>query len=217
MLAFHLPTTVDKEPKFTNDLYHSHRWRSQLDEMKKIVKSAIIITIMTNHIVLFEPRIHFNTGNIARTCAATNTHLHLIRPFGFEITDKNLKRAGLDYWDKVNITYHDDLAAFMAYVNGDETAKLHLITKFAEHDYSENGLYTDEADHYFLLGREDTGLPEAFMREHPEKAMRIPMNDEHVRSLNLSNAAAIVIYECLRQQHYQGLELVHTYEKDKLK
>ena len=172
---------------------------------------------MTNHIVLFFLFIHFNTGNIARTCAATNTHLHLIRPFGFEVTDKNLKRAGLDYWHKVDITYHDDLEAFMTCFNADEAAQLHLITKFAEHDYSEKGLYTEQSNHYFLLGREDTGLPEPFMREHPEKALRIPMNDEHVRSLNLSNAAAIVIYECLRQQHYQGLELVHTYEKDKLK
>ncbi|GFH40095.1 tRNA (cytidine(34)-2'-O)-methyltransferase [Lactococcus insecticola] len=173
---------------------------------------------MTNHIALFEPRIHFNTGNIARTCAATNTQLHLIRPFGFEITDKHLKRAGLDYWDKVEITYHDDLPAFLAFVNADQHAKLHLITKFAEHDYSEDGLYTADAEnHYFLFGREDTGLPEVFMRDNAEKALRIPMNDEHVRSLNLSNTAAIIIYECLRQQHYQGLELVHAYEKDKLK
>ncbi|MDR1606352.1 MAG: tRNA (cytidine(34)-2'-O)-methyltransferase [Streptococcaceae bacterium] len=172
---------------------------------------------MTNHIVLFQPRIHFNTGNIARTCAATNTQLHLIRPFGFEITDKHLKRAGLDYWDKVTLVYHDDLAAFLAHVAANAGAKLHLITKFAAHDYSETGLYSDQMDHYFLFGREDTGLPEAFMRENPEKALRIPMNDAHVRSLNLSNAAAIVIYECLRQQQYQGLERVHTYEKDKLK
>lgn len=172
---------------------------------------------MTNHIVLFEPRIHFNTGNIARTCAATNTHLHLIRPFGFEITDKHLKRAGLDYWDKVDITYHDDLTAFLAHIDGLEHARLHLITKFAEHDYSETNLYTNHIDYYFLFGREDTGLPEDFMRQNPEKALRIPMNDEHVRSLNLSNTAAIVIYECLRQQQYQGLELVHRYEKDKLK
>ena len=129
-----------------------------------MAKSAIIISIMTNHIVLFEPRIHFNTGNIARTCAATNTHLHLIRPFGFEVTDKNLKRAGLDYWHKVDITYHDDLEAFMTCFNADEAAQLHLITKFAEHDYSEKGLYTEQSNHYFLLGREDTGLPEPVMR-----------------------------------------------------
>ncbi|WEV44826.1 tRNA (cytidine(34)-2'-O)-methyltransferase [Streptococcaceae bacterium ESL0687] len=166
-----------------------------------------------NHIVLFEPRIHFNTGNIARTCAATNTVLHLIEPYGFEITDKNLKRAGLDYWDKVDIRYHKNLPDFLAQADG----KLHLITKFAETIYSDADLSDSEINHYFLFGREDTGLPEDFMRENPDKALRIPMNDEHVRSINLSNAAAILIYDCLRQQGFPNLELTHTYEKDKLK
>ncbi|WEV60319.1 tRNA (cytidine(34)-2'-O)-methyltransferase [Streptococcaceae bacterium ESL0729] len=166
-----------------------------------------------NHIVLFEPRIHFNTGNIARTCAATNTVLHLIEPYGFEITDKNLKRAGLDYWDKVDIRYHKNLGDFLAQVDG----RLHLITKFAERIYSDADLSSQELDHYFLFGREDTGLPEDFMRENPDKALRIPMNDEHVRSINLSNAAAILIYDCLRQQGFPNLELSHTYEGDKLK
>ena len=172
---------------------------------------------MKLNIVLYEPEIPQNTGNIARLCACTGASLYLGRKLGFSLSSKYTKRAGLDYWDKVEIVYHDDLAAFLAHVSADETARLHLITKFAEHDYSETDLYTDQADHYFLFGREDTGLPEDFMRENPEKALRIPMNDEHVRSLNLSNAAAIVIYECLRQQQYHGLELVHRYEKDKLK
>jgi tRNA (cytidine/uridine-2'-O-)-methyltransferase len=119
---------------------------------EKKAKSAIIISIMTNHIVLFEPRIHFNTGILPEP-AQRQTHLHLIRPFGFEVTDKNLKRAGLDYWHKVDITYHDDLEAFMTCFNADEAAQLHLITKFAEHDYSEKGLYTEQSNHYFLLGR----------------------------------------------------------------
>ncbi|GAB2027126.1 tRNA (cytidine(34)-2'-O)-methyltransferase [Lactovum odontotermitis] len=168
---------------------------------------------MTNHIVLFEPRIHFNTGNIARTAAGTNAVLDLIKPFGFEITDKHLKRAGLDYWDKVDIRYHESLTDFSATVDGD----LFLITKFAERTYSEADFSDTSKNLYFMFGREDTGLPEEFMRKNSDKCLRIPMNDEHVRSLNLSNCAALVIYEALRQQDFAGLEAVHTYEKDKLK
>ncbi|BAL51049.1 predicted rRNA methylase [Lactococcus lactis subsp. lactis] len=168
-----------------------------------------------NHIALFEPRIHFNTGNIARTCAATNTVLHLIEPFGFEISDKHLKRAGLDYWDKVNIVYHKNLDDFMNSIN--DGGQLYLVSKFAEHVYSDVDYSDDEKDHYFLFGREDTGLPEEFMHEHRDECIRIPMNDEHVRSLNLSNCACMIVYEALKQQDFRGLELVHTYEKDKLK
>ena len=139
-----------------------------------------------NHIVLFEPRIPQNTGNIARTCAATNSPLHIIRPMGFPIDDKKMKRAGLDYWDRLDITYSEEA-------------------------------YADGEDHYFMFGREDTGLPEDFMREHPEKAIRIPMNDEHVRSLNVSNTVCMIVYEALRQQQFEGLELSHRYQHDKLK
>ena len=166
-----------------------------------------------NHIVLFEPRIPANTGNIARTCAATNTVLHMIKPLGFQVTDKNLKRAGLDYWDKVEIIYHENLDDFLESVDGN----LHLVTKFAEKNYSDQDLSSTDINQYFLFGREDTGLPEAFMRSNKDLAIRIPMNDEHVRSLNLSNTAAILIYECLRQQKFPNLELEHEYESDKLK
>lgn len=167
---------------------------------------------MTNHIVLFEPQIPANTGNIARTCAATNSPLHLIEPLGFSTDDKHLKRAGLDYWNDVNITYHENLAAFLEYL-GDQ--QLHLITKFANATYSEID-YTDDADHFFMFGKETTGLPEEFMRANEEKCLRIPMNDEHVRSLNLSNTVALVVYEALRQQSFPNLELTHHYENDKL-
>lgn len=167
---------------------------------------------MTNHIVLFEPQIPANTGNIARTCAATNSPLHLIEPLGFETDDKHLKRAGLDYWNDVNIMYHKDLAAFLTYL---KDRPLHLITKFANKTYSEID-YTDNQDHYFMFGKETTGLPETFMRENEEKCLRIPMNDEHVRSLNLSNTVALVVYEALRQQDFPALELKHHYENDKL-
>ncbi|OJG72957.1 tRNA (cytidine(34)-2-O)-methyltransferase [Enterococcus phoeniculicola] len=170
------------------------------------------ISRMTNHIVLFEPQIPANTGNIARTCAATNSPLHLIEPLGFSTDDKHLKRAGLDYWHDVNITYHKDLEAFLQFL-GDN--KLHLITKFANQVYSEE-TFKDNEEHYFMFGKETTGLPEAFMRENEEKCLRIPMNDEHVRSLNLSNTVALVVYEALRQQAFPNLELQHHYSHDKL-
>ncbi|MTD41596.1 tRNA (uridine(34)/cytosine(34)/5-carboxymethylaminomethyluridine(34)-2'-O)-methyltransferase TrmL [Erwinia sp. CPCC 100877] len=167
---------------------------------------------MTNHIVLFEPQIPANTGNIARTCAATNSPLHLIEPLGFKTDDKHLKRAGLDYWNNVAITYHESLAAFLAHLG---TKPLHLITKFANQTYSEKN-YADGNDHYFMFGKETTGLPEEFMRENEEKCLRIPMDDTHVRSLNLSNTVALVVYEALRQQDFPSLELAHHYENDKL-
>ncbi|WP_265458177.1 tRNA (uridine(34)/cytosine(34)/5-carboxymethylaminomethyluridine(34)-2'-O)-methyltransferase TrmL [Enterococcus sp. HY326] len=167
---------------------------------------------MTNQIVLFEPQIPANTGNIARTCAATNSPLHLIEPLGFSTDDKQLKRAGLDYWHDVDITYHASLEAFLEYLG---ERQLHLITKFAHKVYSDVD-YNDGQDHFFLFGKETTGLPEEFMRENEEKCLRIPMNDEHVRSLNLSNTAALIVYEALRQQNFPNLELEHHYEHDKL-
>ena len=169
---------------------------------------------MTNHIVLFEPLFPANTGNIARTCAGTNTELHLIKPLGFSTDDKHMKRTGLDYWDKVKITYHDDLPAFLATIPDME--KLYIVSKFANHDYTDVD-YTGAGDHYFLFGKETTGLPEAFMRKYPENAIRIPQNDDNIRALNLSNSAAIVIYEALRQQSFPNLARVHTYQHDKLK
>ncbi|GAB2495814.1 tRNA (cytidine(34)-2'-O)-methyltransferase [Alkalibacterium psychrotolerans] len=169
---------------------------------------------MTNHIVLFEPQIPANTGNIARTCAGTNTSLHLIEPLGFKTDDKYLRRAGLDYWEAVDIHYHKSLEDFMAFV---DDRPLFLISKFAEKVYSDIDYSDTEKDYFFLFGKETTGLPEEFMRDHPEKCLRIPMNDTHVRSLNLSNTANILIYEALRQQDFPSLEKVHTYENDKLK
>lgn len=165
-----------------------------------------------NHIVLFEPQIPANTGNIARTCAATNTQLHLIEPLGFSTDDKHLKRAGLDYWQAVTITYHENLDAFMTYL---QDRPLYLISKFANRVYSEVD-YTSSKEHFFLFGKETTGLPEKFMRAHADKCLRIPMNDTHVRSLNLSNTAALILYEALRQQGFPSLELTHHYDHDKL-
>ncbi|WP_314061701.1 tRNA (uridine(34)/cytosine(34)/5-carboxymethylaminomethyluridine(34)-2'-O)-methyltransferase TrmL [uncultured Vagococcus sp.] len=167
---------------------------------------------MTNHIVLFEPQIPANTGNIARTCAATNSPLHLIEPLGFSTDDKQLKRAGLDYWQDVDIRYYENLLDFL---EKNPEIELHLITKFGHRIYSEVA-YNDGKDHYFMFGKETTGLPEEFMRSREEDCLRIPMNDQHVRSLNLSNTAALVVYEALRQQEFPNLEVAHHYENDKL-
>ena len=134
-----------------------------------------------NHVVLFEPQIPQNTGNIARTCAATNSPLHIIRPMGFPIDDRKMKRAGLDYWDKLEVHFYDTLDEFVSSMA--KNGCLHLVTKFAEKTYSDE-VYNDNSHHYFLFGREDIGLPEVFMQQYPEKAIRIPMNDEHVRSLS---------------------------------
>lgn len=171
---------------------------------------------MVNHIVLFEPLMPANTGNIARTCAGTDTVLDLIKPLGFAVDDAHLKRAGLDYWDKVDVRYHDNLAAFLTTLT--DQSRLFLVSKFAKIAYTQHD-YSDRSgvDYYFMFGKETTGLPENFMRQHEEQAIRIPQDDTHVRALNLSNAAAIVIYEVLRQQHFNQLELSHVYADDKLK
>ncbi|MFL1695228.1 tRNA (cytidine(34)-2'-O)-methyltransferase [Weissella kandleri] len=170
---------------------------------------------MTNHIVLFEPLMPANTGNIARTATGTNTKLHLIEPLGFQLDDKHLKRAGLDYWDTVDITIHPNLEAFMQTLA--DTDELFLISKFADRSYTQANYQQQNHDYYFMFGKETTGLPEEFMQLHRELALRIPQNDQNIRALNLSNTAAIVIYEVLRQQGFPGLEMVHTYEHDKLK
>ncbi len=170
---------------------------------------------MTNHIVLFEPLMPANTGNIARTTAGTDAVLHLIEPLGFELDDKHVKRAGLDYWDHVKLVKHPSLPDFLDTLA--ETDNLYLVSKFANQDYTQPNYAQNDTDNYFLFGKEPTGLPEVFMRQNPEKAIRIPQDDSHVRSLNLSNTVAIVLYEALRQQSFSNLETTHTYEQDKLK
>jgi len=153
------------------------------------------------HIVLYQPQIPSNTGNIARTCAGTNTHLHLIRPLGFSTDDKMLKRAGLDYWEHVNITYYDSLYEFYEKNAG---GAFFYITKCAQKQYSSFD-YSDHAkDYYFIFGRETTGLPKEVIQKNLDTALRIPMI-ESIGSLNLSNTAAILIYEALRQQDYPNL------------
>ncbi len=153
------------------------------------------------NIALIEPEIPQNTGNISRTCAATGTALHLVRPFGFEITDKQVKRAGLDYWDKLDITYYDSLAEFLEKT---KNAPRFFYTTKAPRRHTEV-VYPEGS--FLIMGKETQGLPEWLLEEHSEDCVRIPMR-KHLRSLNLSNAAAIAIYEVLRQWDFEGLESI---------
>lgn len=155
---------------------------------------------MANHIVLYQPEIPANTGNIGRTCAGTGTTLHLIRPLGFSTDDKMLKRAGLDYWHHMDIRYYDSAEEFFEKTEG----VYYLLTKFGERFHTEMDFSDTDRNHYFVFGRETTGLPVWIMECYADNALRIPMNDK-IRSLNLSNTAAILIYEALRQQGNQGL------------
>jgi len=151
------------------------------------------------NIVLIEPEIHQNTGNIARTCAATGAALHLIRPLGFEISDRTLKRAGLDYWDKLSVTYYDSLPDFF---EKNPEAKCFFYTTKAPRAHTE---VTYPENCYLFFGKESKGLPEDLLKENLERCVRIPMRPT-LRSLNLSNSAAIAVYEVLRQWNYEGLE-----------
>lgn len=150
------------------------------------------------NIVLVEPQIPQNTGNISRTCAVTGARLHLIRPFGFEISDKHLKRAGLDYWDKLEISYYDDLEDFFTKNKGGSFYYFTTKGRSVHSDVS----YPDNS--YLIFGREDKGLPEKLLYENPDSCVRIPMRNE-LRSLNLSNSVAIAVYETLRQWDYPDL------------
>ena len=150
------------------------------------------------NIVLVEPQIPQNTGNISRTCAVTGARLHLVKPLGFEVSDRYLKRAGLDYWDKLDITYYEDLQDF--FERNKEGDFFYFTTKgFKVHSDVE---YPDNA--YIIFGREDKGLPMDLLRENTEKCVRIPMR-KNLRSLNLSNSVAIAVYEVLRQWNYPDL------------
>ncbi|MDX8343287.1 MULTISPECIES: tRNA (uridine(34)/cytosine(34)/5-carboxymethylaminomethyluridine(34)-2'-O)-methyltransferase TrmL [Rossellomorea] len=153
------------------------------------------------HVVLYQPEIPANTGNIARTCAATDTTLHLIRPLGFSTDDKMLKRAGLDYWQFVNIVYYDSLEEFFEKNEGGE---FFYLTKYGKIPHTNFDYSVEDKDYFFIFGRETSGLPDEVIQNNLDRALRIPMN-ENVRSLNLSNTAAILIYEALRQRNYPGL------------
>lgn len=166
---------------------------------------------MKLNVVLVEPEIPQNTGNIARTCAATGGKLHLVRPLGFSIDDKYVKRAGLDYWDKLEIEEHDSLNQFLEKYPPEKHPMFFVTTK-GKQVYSE-ALYQDIEEVFLLFGKETKGLPEALLQKYMDKTIRIPMRAT-LRSLNLSNSVAIVVYEVLRQREFQGLQEISNYFED---
>lgn len=163
---------------------------------------------MRINVVLVEPEIPQNTGNIARTCAATGAKLHLVGPLGFSISDKYVKRAGLDYWDKLEIEEHISFNKFLEKYKPEENNMFFVTTK-GKQVYSDD-VFGDLADVFVLFGKETKGLPEDILQKHIDKTIRIPMK-EHLRSLNLSNSVAIIVYEILRQNDFKGLQEISDY------
>ena len=152
------------------------------------------------NIVLHEPEIPANTGNIGRTCVATGTRLHLIEPLGFKLNEKNLKRAGMDYWSNLDVTTYINYEEFLERNPG---AKIYMATTKAQK------VYTDvqyEPDCYIMFGKESAGIPEEILVQHKENCIRIPMRHD-IRSLNLRNSVSVVLYEALRQNQFAGMDL----------
>lgn len=153
------------------------------------------------HVVLVEPEIPQNTGNIARTCAATGSVLHLVGPLGFSIDDKHLKRAGLDYWSLLDVRYYESYAEFE---EKNQNKHMFFLTTKAKRCYTDADFR--EGDCYLVFGKETAGLPVSLLEAHWDNCIRIPMVDD-ARSLNLSNSVAIVVYEALRQRGFPGLKI----------
>lgn len=151
------------------------------------------------HIILHQPEIPANTGNIGRTCAATGTSLHLIEPLGFHLDEKSIRRAGMDYWEKLDVTRYMNYEEFCARHPG---ARVWMATTKARKSYAEADFGPDD---YIMFGKESAGIPEELLAEHERNCIRIPMLPD-IRSLNLSNSVAIVLYEALRQQGFSGLQ-----------
>ena len=163
---------------------------------------------MKLHIVLVEPEIPQNTGNIARTCAILGAKLHLVHPLGFKVDEKSVKRSGLDYWDKLAIEEHKNFEEFLEKYKPEENNMLFATTK-AKHIYSDVN-YSSMDEVFLLFGKETRGLPESTLLKYIDKTIRIPMR-ETLRSLNLSNSVAIITYEVLRQKNFERLEGISTY------
>ena len=163
---------------------------------------------MKIHIVLVEPEIPQNTGNIARTCAIIGAKLHLVKPLGFEISDKYLKRAGLDYWDKLDLEIHESFEDFLD-KNNPEKLNMFFVTTKGKNCYTDVE-YSKLDEVFMLFGKETKGLPEDILKKYLSKTVRIPMR-ENFRSLNLSNSVAIVAYEMLRQDNFRNLQEISSY------
>ena len=152
------------------------------------------------NIVLYEPEMPANTGNIGRTCVATGSRLHLIEPLGFKLNEKALKRAGLDYWDKLDVTVYSD---FQDFLDRNPGAKIYMATTKAPNVYTEASY---EPDCYIMFGPESRGIPEDILVNHQETCVRIPMWGD-IRSLNLSNSVSIILYEALRQNGFEKMTM----------
>ena len=152
------------------------------------------------NIILYEPEMPLNTGNIGRTCVATNTKLHLIQPLGFRLNEKMLKRAGLDSWDKLDVTVYSDYKDFL---DRNPNAQIYMATTKAQNVYTDVNY---EPDCFLMFGRESAGIPEEILVENQERCVRIPMWGD-IRSLNLSNAVSIVLYEALRQNGFEKMNV----------
>lgn len=152
------------------------------------------------NIVLHEPEIPANTGSIGRTCVAAASRLHLIEPLGFHLNERSLKRAGMDYWNKLQVTTYIDYEDFL---NRNPGAKIYMATTKAQKLYTEVNY---EPDAYIMFGKESAGIPEEILVKHKEECIRIPMAGD-IRSLNLSNSVSIVLYEALRQNQFSGMNL----------
>lgn len=152
------------------------------------------------NIVLYEPEMPLNTGNIGRTCVATHTRLHLIEPLGFRLSAKEIKRAGLDYWPHLDVTVYSDYQDFLEKNPG---AKIYMATTKAKHVYTDAAY---EPDCYIMFGPESRGIPEEILINHPDTCVRIPMWGE-TRSLNLANSVAVILYEALRQNGFEKMTM----------
>lgn len=157
---------------------------------------------MSIHVVLYQPEIPANTGNIARTCLGTDVTLHLVHPLGFSTDDKMLKRAGLDYWKSVDVHEHDSIEKlFESYPNG----RYYYIENFGDKHYTDHNFNQPDQELFFVFGKETTGIPKELIAGKEDNCLRIHMN-EKIRSLNLSNTVAIIIFEALRQQGFPKLK-----------
>ncbi len=163
---------------------------------------------MKLNIVLVEPEIPQNTGNIARTCAAIGAKLHLVYPLGFSISEKQVKRAGLDYWDKLEIEEHTTFSEFLSKYKPEEN-NMYFVTTKGKHVYSDVN-YNNFDEVFLLFGKETKGLPEDILKKYLDKTIRIPMR-ENLRSLNLSNSVAIVAYDVFRQNNFENLQEISNY------
>lgn len=152
------------------------------------------------NIVLFEPEIPMNTGNIMRTCIATNAKLHLIKPLGFSLDEKSVKRSGVNYIDKIDMQIYENIEDFYSKNKG----TIYYLTRYGHKPHTTGDFSNSDENIYFMFGKESTGIPKQYLRDHLDNCFRIPMS-KNVRSLNLSNTVAIVLYEALRQQNYNDL------------